>query len=153
MSDCDGDYPAVLILDEAQTITDEMTFDAIRIMLDFDKNGRILHTLLMSGQDSLVQRLRGHESLNQHIITRHTLKPYTEAESSEYIDFRLKAAGAATQIFDKESKSTINRIAQGIPRIINALCDTVMTIAADERFLKINPTLITRAQERIAPII
>ena len=68
MSDCGGNCPAVLILDEAQTITDEMTFEAIRIMLDFDKNGRILHTLLMSGQDSLVQRLRSHKSLNQRIV-------------------------------------------------------------------------------------
>ncbi len=152
MSDKDEDIPSLLILDEAQAITDEMAFDAIRIMLDFDKNGRLLHTLLISGDDSLVGRIHNNESLNQRISTRHRLLPLTERESSEYVDFRLKAAGAVAQIFDPEAKKSIFEISRGLPRIVNALCDTAMVIAADERFLKIDKDIVGQARERISSI-
>ena len=149
-----GRSPAapVLILDEAQAITDDGTFEAIRLMLDFDMNGRFLQTLLLAGHDSLVPRLRVNESLNQRVTVRHRLSPLTEDEASEYIDFRLKAAGAATQIFSPPAKKAVYDLSHGLPRIINALCDTSMVIAADERFLKIDDGLIKRAGEKISSV-
>lgn len=148
----DRSLPPVLILDEAQSITDEMTLEAIRLMLDFDKNGRFLQTLILAGHDSLVPRLRINESLNQRITVRHRLSPLAENETSEYIDFRLKGAGANNQIFTRPAKRLIHSLSGGLPRNINALCDTSMIVAADERFLIISEDIVSRAGEKINSI-
>jgi type II secretory pathway predicted ATPase ExeA len=140
--------PPVLILDEAQSIADDLTFEAIRIMLDFDKNGRFLQTLLLAGNDTLVPKLRSNASLNQRLAVRHRLSPFTREETSEYIDFRLKTAGAVNQIFTPAAKQAVYNLSEGLPRTVNAICDAAMVIAADERFLRIDDGLVTRAHEK-----
>jgi type II secretory pathway predicted ATPase ExeA len=141
--------PAVLIIDEAQTITNTETFEVLRALLNHDHEGRFLLTTLLAGDDSMVERLRAMPSLNQRIGVRHRLEPFCPEESSAYIDFRLSAAGANGEIFCPDAKEDIHTIAEGIPRVINTLCDLAMVIGADERLLRIDTDIIARARREL----
>jgi len=144
-----GKRPAVLIVDEAQTISDAETFEVLRALLNHDSNGKFLLTTLLAGDDGLVERLRALPSLNQRIGVRYRLEPLTPQETAAYIDFRLSAAGATSEIFDKEAKEEIHAISGGIPRLINTLCDLSMVIGADERMLRINTAIVARARREL----
>lgn len=144
--------PAVLIIDEAQTIDQPETFDVLRSLLDLDHNGRFMLTTLLSGSDSLLERLRGMPSLNQRIGARYRLEPFHACETAAYIDFRLSAAGATSQIFEQDAREDVHSISEGIPRLINTVCDLAMVIAADERMLRVNTDIIARARRELSSL-
>ena len=61
---------------------------------------------------------------------RCTLQPFAEYDTIEYIKYRLERAGAANQtIFPEDVLAEIHYRAQGIPRIINAVCDNLLLTA------------------------
>lgn len=139
--------PAVLVIDEAQTIGDAETFEVLRSLLNHDRNGRFLLTTLLAGDDCMVERLREMPSLNQRIGVRHRLQPLDAAETAAYINFRLTAAGATSEIFSANATEDIHAISEGIPRVINTICDLAMIIGADERLLRIDTDVIARARQ------
>ena len=58
---------------------------------------------------------------------RCTIKPLSVFEISKYIRFRLKQAGAANVgLFDNGAVKLIGQVSQGIPRIINNICDNAL---------------------------
>jgi len=149
---CTNGGPAILIIDEAQTIEDQETFEVLRSLLNLDQNGRFVLTTLLAGDDSLLERLREMPSLNQRIGVRYRLNPFNSDETAAYIDFRLSAAGATSEIFNDETKQNVHTITEGIPRLINTICDLAMVIAADERIFRINPEIIQRARRELSSL-
>lgn len=144
--------PAVLIIDEAQSINEPETFAVLRSLLDLDHNGKFMLTTLLAGNDSLLERLREMPSLNQRIGMRYRLEPFCAQETAAYIDFRLSAAGATSRIFDQDAKEDVHSISEGIPRLVNTVCDLAMVIAADERILRINTEIIARARRDLSSL-
>ena len=58
------------------------------------------------------------------------LRPFREDETIEYIQSRLARAGMAEQtVFSPALLSDIHLRAQGIPRVINAICDNLLLTA------------------------
>ncbi|RKY28545.1 MAG: hypothetical protein DRP79_02145 [Planctomycetota bacterium] len=144
--------PAVLVIDEAQTIEDAETFEVLCSLLDLDHDGKFVLTTLLSGNDSMVEHLRKIPSLNQRIGVRYRLREFNAEETSEYIRFRLKAAGATSDIFDTDALEDIHAISEGVPRIINTLCDLAMVIAADERMLRVDTEIVARARRELSSL-
>ena len=62
----------------------------------------------------------------QRVSSDFHLKPLSPNEVTNYINYRLKAAGASAQLFSEEACQAIAHASQGIPRTINILCDTAM---------------------------
>jgi general secretion pathway protein A len=54
---------------------------------------------------------------------RYHLSPLSERETKEYIDQRLRIAGARTPVFTEGAMKEIAKRSGGIPRLINILCD------------------------------
>jgi hypothetical protein len=66
--------------------------------------------------------------LRQRTRLRQRLRPMDEEETAAYIRHRIKVAGGnADEIFAPETFPEIYRLTQGIPRLINTLCDTTLT--------------------------
>ena len=60
-------------------------------------------------------------------MLRCSLKPFREQETKEYIEFRLAKAGMPVQtVFPPHLISEIHLRSQGIPRVINTLCDNLL---------------------------
>jgi general secretion pathway protein A len=68
--------------------------------------------------------------LKQRIVLRCTLDPFTLRDAVEYIESRLERAGMPQQkVFSEELMAEIHVRAQGIPRVINAICDNLLLTA------------------------
>ena len=62
----------------------------------------------------------------QRISSDFHLRPLDEQEVANYIAFRLQAVGSPGPLFTKEACSLIAAASDGIPRMINVLCDTAL---------------------------
>jgi general secretion pathway protein A len=116
---------AVLIVDEAQSLTDEV-LEEIRMLTNLETFTEKLLQIVLVGQPELEQRLKQPQlrQLRQRLTLRAKTYPLTLEETKAYIQQRLRIAGSSgQQIFDPESVVAIHRYASGIPRVINLLCE------------------------------
>lgn len=88
--------------------------------------------IILAGQPELDTKLEQpqYRQLKQRIALRCHLRPFTEVETAQYIASRLGRAGMKEQtVFTPEVLREIHRRTQGIPRVINSVCDNLMLTA------------------------
>jgi len=120
-----------LIVDEAQNLSWDV-LEEIRLLGNLENRRGKLLQIILSGQPELDQKLEQTEyrQLRQRIALRCKLRPFTAAETAQYIGTRLARAGLREQrIFSPEILQEIHRRTQGIPRLINSLCDNLLLTA------------------------
>jgi len=135
----------VLILDEAHTIKDEVVFEDLRMLLNFQLNDRYLLTLILLGLPELKATLARFPSFNQRIALRLNLNCLTEEETNYYIEFRLKKAGGTRRIFTSGAIRVICREAGGVPRSINHLCDLCLFEGWKRKAKEVDDSLVKAA--------
>jgi len=123
---------SVLIVDEAHNLEWEV-LEEIRLLgnLENPRIGKLMQ-IILSGQPELDRKLDAPNlrQLKQRIVLRCNLQPLTLKESSEYIDSRLIHSGVENQtIFPEPLLADIHLRTQGIPRLINAVCDNMLLSA------------------------
>lgn len=124
--------PVVLAIDEAQNLTRENLED-IRMLTGMDSMGGPSMRVILLGQPELKQAVTSIPQLSQRVKLFFHLKGLTAAETSEYIDYRLLVSGhGGNKLFDEETVREIHRLSNGIPRLINKLCDGMMMCAYSE---------------------
>jgi general secretion pathway protein A len=121
----------VLIVDEAQNL-DWPVLEEIRLLGNLEtRRGKMLQ-IILAGQPELDTRLEQSEyrQLRQRIALRCQLRPLNVRETAEYVAARLMRAGMREQtVFPENVLEDIQRRTQGIPRIINSVCDNLMLTA------------------------
>jgi general secretion pathway protein A len=120
----EGEIP-VLIVDEAQGLPLHM-LEEIRQLLNLETSHEKLLQIVLAGQPELEEKLNQPEMrhLKQRITLRCTTAPLNAKETEEYIQVRLKIAGASDRpIFTPEAMSAVHAYSHGIPRVINLLCE------------------------------
>jgi len=74
------------------------------------------------------QERRG--GLQERIGVRLEIKPLTDDESKRYIEHRLRLCGGKTsELFTEEAVNLLSHQAQGVPRVLNILCDNALLTA------------------------
>jgi type II secretory pathway predicted ATPase ExeA len=137
----------VLIIDEAQVIGDEAIFEELRLLLNFQKNDVFLLTIVLLGQPELMQRVKQNEPLAQRISLRYNLTGFSQEEVSNYINYRLKAAGGSKEVFNGHSIEEIYKASRGIPRIINNICDLCLLMGFSNQTEQINDSIVKTVVE------
>jgi general secretion pathway protein A len=140
-----GDSP-VLVIDEAQAIS-LRTLDRLRMLLNLETPGGKLLQIVLAGQPELEEKLRRPElrQLHQRVLFRCTLRELSREETREYVMARLRTGGASeTDVFSEESLEAVHIYAQGLPRIVNLLCEHAMLSAFAERQRIITQDMISR---------
>jgi general secretion pathway protein A len=121
----------VLIVDEAHNLDWEV-LEEIRMLGNFEnRSGKMLQVIL-AGQPEFDRKLDAPNlrQLKQRVVLRCNLRPFDEVETIEYIDTRLSKAGMPEQkVFSPEVLSEIHLRSQGIPRVINGICDNLLLTA------------------------
>jgi general secretion pathway protein A len=118
----------VLIVDEAQNMPVE-TLESLRVLSNLETSTEKLLQIVLVGQPEFADKLdlRQLRQLKQRIAVRCMLVPFTAAASLEYIEHRVKTAGASSlSVFTRGALRRIVRHAEGIPRRINILCDNAL---------------------------
>ncbi len=122
----------VLIVDEAHNLEWDV-LEEIRMLgnMETPKVGKLLQ-VIMAGQPELDRKLDAPNlrQLKQRIVLRCNLRPFRPEETTEYICTRLAKAGMPDQtVFPPALISDIHLRSQGIPRLINAICDNLLLTA------------------------
>jgi len=117
----ENDMTPVVVIDEAQLVPHKETFDEIRLLTNFQLDDRNLISIVLMGQPELKQRLRhrAYEPLRQRIGMQFELTPLSQAEISEYLDFRMVTAGGKPGLFSEEAVAAVYSYSNGTPRMIN----------------------------------
>jgi hypothetical protein len=83
--------------------------------------------------------------LKQRIGLRCHLEPLSLEETSGYINRRLRQAGAGDRsnaIFPTSSSTVIHRYSNGIPRLINTICENALITAFAARSPEVTPEMV-----------
>lgn len=118
----------VLIVDEAHGLPTAL-LEEIRLLLNFETSSEKLLQVILSGQPELHELLNrpALRQLKQRISLRCQIKPLSVFEINKYIRFRLKQAGATNvNLFDNGAIGLIGNVSQGIPRVVNNICDNAL---------------------------
>ena len=118
----------MLIVDEAHGLPTAL-LQEIRLLMNFETNSEKLLQVILCGQPELAETLNRPQlrQLKQRVSLRCGIKPLSVFEINKYIRFRLKQAGAANVgLFDGAAVKLIGQVSQGIPRIINNVCDNAL---------------------------
>src|SRR5580704_1483785 len=132
----------VLIVDEAHNLEWEV-LEEIRLLGNLEnRNGKLLQ-IILAGQPELDRKLDAPNlrQLKQRIVLRCNLRSFTLRDSVEYMVSRLDQAGMPNQtVFSEELMAEIHLRAQGIPRVINAICDNLLltAFALEERVCSVD---------------
>ena len=122
---------AVLIVDEAQNLSDEV-LEEIRMLTNLETFTEKLLQIVLVGQPELEQRLRQPQlrQLRQRLTLRAKTHPLNLEETKAYIQQRLRIAGSNGEaIFDGDAILALYRYSTGIPRVINLLCEHCLVSA------------------------
>ncbi len=122
---------AVLIVDEAQNLSDEV-LEEIRMLTNLETFTEKLLQIVLVGQPELEQKLKQPQlrQLRQRLTLRAKTHALTLDETKAYVQQRLRIAGSnGQQIFEPEALVAIHRYAAGIPRVINLLCEHCLVSA------------------------
>ena len=122
---------AVLIVDEAQNLTDEV-LEEIRMLTNLETFTEKLLQIVLVGQPELETKLKQPQlrQLRQRLTLRAKTHPLTMEESKAYVQQRLRIAGSdGRQIFDPEALVAVHKYANGIPRVVNLVCEHCLVSA------------------------
>jgi general secretion pathway protein A len=118
----------VLVIDEAQDLSDEL-LEQVRLLSNLETDQKKLMQIVLMGQPELRKKLLQPElrQLRQRITVRYHLRPLDLTETAGYINHRLALAGAnGTPRFDDGAIKVVYEYSEGIPRLINAVCDKTL---------------------------
>jgi len=115
----------VLIIDEAQLITDRRVFEELRLISNFQLDKENLLSIILVAQPDIRKKIRNkvYLPLRQRIGLYYHLGPLTEEEVREYIEFRLRKAGRVEPLFTDGAIKRIYLYSEGIPRVINNIAN------------------------------
>jgi len=124
--------PVVLMLDEAQALSRD-AFEQVRMVGNLEADDAKLLQIVIVGQPELRERFEANDmrQLRQRIFRSFHLPALNRDQTKGYILHRLGVAGAqrVDEIFDDDAIDVIYGYAQGLPRLVNTVCDNAMLSA------------------------
>lgn len=134
----------VLIVDEAQNLTYPV-LEEIRLLTNLETSTEKLLQIVLSGQQELEEKLKLPQlrQLRQRIMLRCKTSPLTKEQTHDYINERLRIAGASGEvIFSPKSVETIHLYSMGIPRVVNLLCEHSLINAYVDQERPVSPKIV-----------
>jgi type II secretory pathway predicted ATPase ExeA len=120
----------VLAIDEGQNLDPEV-LETIRLLSNFETSQTKMLQILLIGQPQLARKLAGPEleQLHQRISVFANLEPFSSDDTARYIAHRLQVAGyEGTPLFTPRALRIVAEQSQGIPRKINSLCFSALSL-------------------------
>jgi general secretion pathway protein A len=141
----------VLIVDESQNLRAD-ALEQLRMLSNVNSESDHLLQLILVGQPELRALLQRPEMRQfvQRISVDYHLQSLGRDEVAAYIHHRIRVAGSDREIFDDGACAAVYYFSNGVPRLINSLCDYALVFAfADERQAIDIDTVIDAATERM----
>lgn len=145
-----GGRRVVVVVDEAQNLAPTV-LEQVRLLTNLETNTRKLLQIILIGQPELRELLARNElrQLAQRITGRYHLNPLTAAETAAYVRHRLRVSGATNDIFSPGALTEVHRLAAGVPRVINVVCDRALLGAYSMDRHRVTPNLVRNAAAEV----
>jgi general secretion pathway protein A len=144
----------LIILDEAQNFSPSL-LEEIRLLSNMETEKEKLLQIIIVGQPLLIEKINYPDlyQLKQRLGIIYNLVPLSNVETGLYIRKRLEIAGAQSfSIFHEEAIQEIYRNSNGIPRIINIICDNALLFGFASRSKIIDCHIIKNVAKNIGII-
>lgn len=140
----------VLIIDEAQNLKTSQ-LEQIRLLSNLETDKEKLLQIILVGQPELKEKLELPQlrQLNQRISVKYHIQPLDRDELKDYVEHRLTVAGGNGARFNTGALEEIFGFSQGIPRIINILCDRALLAGFVMNTKEISQEIVRRCIEEI----
>ncbi len=140
----------ILVVDEAQNLSPAV-LEQVRLLTNLETAKQKLLQIILIGQPELRELLARTDlrQLAQRITGRYHLEPLTREETAQYIEHRLKVAGAVGEVFDNGARKAAFRLSGGVPRLINVICDRALLGAYSVSSRRVNGRLVRRAAAEV----
>ena len=143
---------SLLLVDEAHLLTPEL-LEEIRLLSNADTYQEKLLQIVLCGQPELLTLLRKPElrALRQRVASSCSLRPLSLPEVRAYIAERLHSAGfrGTASPFPTHAVEEIVRLTEGVPRLVNLLCDACLTIGCKAHRPAIDLAIIEEAASEL----
>lgn len=136
----------VIIIDEANYINNSILND-LKLLFNFEMDSKDRAVVLLVGLPQLNNTLRlgAHEPLRQRITMNYHLDGLNKEESKNYILRKLQGANCHTTLFSDGALEGVINASNGVPRMINKICNTCMLIGHNKGQTEINNDLVMMA--------
>jgi general secretion pathway protein A len=142
----------VLVVEEAHELPDEV-LEEIRLLLNFESDSAKHLQIILSGPPELREKLNQQNlrHLKQRVALRCQMPVLsTVDEVKRYIQMRMSTGGSdENDIFTPEAVDLIYQCSQGIPRLVNNLCDNAMISAYSSETRSIDRAIIDEVAENL----
>lgn len=141
----------ILVVDEAQNLAPAV-LEQVRLLTNLETAKQKLLQIILIGQPELRELLSRNDlrQLAQRITGRYHLEPLTREETSEYVEHRLRVAGALGKVIDSKAKNEVFRLSGGVPRLVNVICDRALLGAYAQESRIITKRLIRQAAAEVS---
>ncbi len=137
----------VLLVDEAHHLPLRL-LDEIRSLTNLTRDMQPAVRLVLAGSHVLEERFASPklESFSQRISARCYLEAFQRSETQAYIQSRISACGGrGTEVFPAETCQMVHKATDGVPRLINQVCDHVLLLAYAAGIRRIEPAHVEEA--------
>jgi general secretion pathway protein A len=133
----------LLIIDEAQKLSLDL-LEEIRLFSNIERQETKLMNVFLIGQNEFNDTLKKPEwrALRQRITMVYNIQPLNEAETAQYVKYRLRVAGTQRQTFTDKALKKIYAFSRGYPRRINIICDQALLTGYAEDLQTIDHKII-----------
>ncbi len=140
----------ILIIDEAQRLSPEL-LEELRHLSNIEENGTRILNLVFVGQNEFNDTLLedANRALRQRVAINYDIDPLTEDETRDYISHRLKVSGSEKNIFCSDAIHEIFLFSDGIPRLINVICDLALLSGYLEDAKTIEAQIVKECAEQL----
>lgn len=141
----------ILVVDEAQNLAADV-LEEVRLLTNLETARQKLLQIILIGQPELRALLSRNDlrQLAQRVTARYHLEPLSREEAYRYIDHRLEIAGAVSEIFTPVAKREIFKISNGVPRLMNVICDRALLGAYVREQQIVDQKLVREAASEIS---
>jgi general secretion pathway protein A len=140
----------LIVIEEAQNLSADV-LETLRLLSNLETNTHKLLHILLVGQPELLDTLAQKElrQLNQRVVSRFHLLPLEKDDVANYVNHRLRRAGAKSSLFNNACISVLFRLTGGVPRLINLVCQHSLLATYSTGSKVVSPKLVKEAAVEI----
>ncbi|TWT38142.1 hypothetical protein KOR34_31100 [Posidoniimonas corsicana] len=137
----------VLLVDEAQLLAPRL-LEELRVLSNLTLRGEPIVRLVLLGGPGLEETFADPEleAFNQRVGTRCYVNSLTYEETREYVRAHVAAVGADPEaIFTPDGLDAVFHASDGVPRLINQICDRALRAAVAESLEQVDAQVVQQA--------
>jgi general secretion pathway protein A len=133
----------VLIFDEAQNLSVH-TLEELRLLSNVNSEKDVVLQTVLVGQPELREKMDRPElrQFAQRIGVDYHLRSLTLLDTEFYVRHRLQVAGGRDTIFRQSAIRYIHKVTDGVPRLINQMCDLSLVYAFAEKRERVDVAVV-----------